>query len=222
MNRSAAVVLLGAACALAPLAGEAQKPESLTYRCIGKDKKTYYGQTPPSQCAGLPLEMLNAQGIVVKRVDPAAEAEQKALKQAEDAKKRQEEAAIKDRQRRDKALLATYTNDADIELARKRALLDNEKSVQEIDGRIASAKKRQAELAKEQEFFQGKNKPPAKLAQDIQTAGEDLKSLEAQREKRVKEVESINAKFDEDKRRYVELTRGTPAPAPAKGAPAKK
>lgn len=209
MNSRVAAATLAAAFALAPMLGEAQTPEPLTYRCVGKDKKTYYGQTMPQQCTGLALEMLNKQGIVVKRIDPQADAEKQEQKKAEEAKKREEEAARKDQQRRDRALMATYTSEADIELARKRALADNDKALAEIDRRIASVKARQAELAKEMEFYQGKNKPPAKLAQDMQRAQDDLKSQEEQRAKKAKDVESINSRYDNDKRRYVELTRGT-------------
>ena len=208
MPRIAIAATLAAACALAPLAAEAQKVESLSYRCIGKDRKTYYGQTPPPHCTGMPVELLNSQGIVVKRIDPQADAEKKALKEAEDKKKREEDAIVKERQRRDKALLATYASEADVEAGRKRALQDNDKAVQEMDGRIAGLKKRQADLAKEMEFYKGKNKPPADLERDAKSAEADLKTQEAQREQKKKQVESINAKYDEDKRRYIELTRG--------------
>lgn len=209
MSRFAHAAALAAACALAPLAAEAQKIESLTYRCVGKDKKTYYGQTPPPQCMGMPVEMLNKQGVVVQRIDPQADAEKKAAKDAEDAKKRQEDAALKERLRREKALLASYTSEADIEASRKRALLDNEKAVRDIDARIANIKKNQVELAKEMEFYKGKNKPPAKLAQDVKNAETDLKAQEDLRELKKKDADAINAKYDEDKRRYIELTRGS-------------
>lgn len=211
MSRFAVAAALGAACVLASAAAGAQTIEPLTYRCIGKDKKTYYGQTVPLQCAGMPLEMLNRQGVVVQRIDPQADAEKKALKEAEEKKKREEDAIAKERQRREKALLATYASEGDIEAARKRALLDNEKAVQEIDARIAGIRKQQAGLAKEMEFYKGKNKPPAKLDQDAKLADADLKAHEELREKKKKEVDAINAKYDEDKRRYLELTRGSTA-----------
>src|SRR3989304_5073752 len=121
---------------------------------------------PPPQCAGQPIELLNSQGVVVKRIDPQADAEKKQLKEAEDAKKRQEDAALKERLRREKALLASYSSESDIEASRKRALLGNEKAIQEIDARMEGIKKRQAELAKELEFYKGKNKPPVKLDQE--------------------------------------------------------
>ncbi len=215
MNRRGAALMLAGACAWAPLAAYAQATEPLTYRCVGADRKTYYGQTMPPQCAGQPLEMLNRQGLVVKRIDPKADAEEKARKQADDAKKKAEEAALKEQRRREKALLATYASEGDIDLARNRALADNAKAVKDIESRIESAKKRQAAVAKEMEFYQGKNKPPAKLAQDAENAANDVKALDEQRARKAKEVESINARYDEDKRRYIELTRGS-APAKSK------
>jgi hypothetical protein len=210
MLRTAVAAAL-AAGVLAPFGVQAQKVEPLTYRCVGTDKKTYYGQTPPPQCAGMPLEMLNRQGLVVRRVDPQADAANKAAKEAEDAKKREDDAAQRDRQRRDRALLATYTSEADVEAARKRALLDNEKAIQTIDTRTAGIRKRQAELTKELEFYKGKNKPPAKLEQEIKGAESELRAQEEQRAKRQKDIEAINARYDEDLRRYVELTRSAAA-----------
>src|SRR3990172_9563269 len=209
MPRFALAALVATACALAPLAAEAQKVESVSYRCVGKDRKTYYGERGGGQWGGKRIELLNSQGVVVKRIDPQADAEKKQLKEAEDAKKRQEDAALKERLRREKALLASYSSESDIEASRKRALLGNEKAIQEIDARMEGIKKRQAELAKELEFYKGKNKPPVKLDQEAKNNETDLKAQEGLRELKKKDVDAINAKYDEDKRRYIELTRGS-------------
>ena len=75
-----------------------------------------------------------------------------------------------------------------------------------------------AALKKELEFFAGKNKPPAKLTQDIQNNEIDRKAQEQLMAAKRKDVEAINARYDEDKRRYLELTKGpgaVAAPAPA-------
>lgn len=211
MIRSALVAALAAVGALAPLGAYAQPKEALSYRCVGKDKKTYYGQTLPPQCVGQAVEMLNAQGTVVRRIDPQADADTKAKKEAEEAKRREEETARREQRRRDSALLATYTSEPDIESARKRALVDNEQAVKDLDQRIAALKKRQGETGKEMEFYKGKNKPPAKLLQDVQDLQIDLKAQEGLREAKQKEVDAINARYDDDKRRYIEVTRGTAA-----------
>jgi hypothetical protein len=196
-------LLAAAALAAAPLVAEAQ-----SYRCVGKDGKKYYGQSMPTQCIGQPVEMLNAQGMVVQRIDAQATAAARAQAEAEEQEKKKRETFLKEESRRNKALLATYTSEKDIELARSRALAENQSAVREIEARIAALKKRQADLAKEMEFYQGKNKPPAKLENDIKNAEIDLKAQEGLRAAKRKEVESINGKYDEDKKRYIQLTRG--------------
>jgi hypothetical protein len=50
-------------------------------------------------------------------------------------------------------------------------------------------------------------KPPPKLLEDARTAESDLKAHESLLELKKKESAAINAKYDEDKRRFVELTK---------------
>lgn len=197
------IAVLAASLALLPFAAEAQ-----SYRCTGKDGKKYYGSAVPPQCLGQPVEQLNAQGMVVKRFDAAASAAEREKKQAEDEERKKREAASKEEGRRNRALLATYTNEKDIEDARARALKDNEAAVKDIEKRIGGLKKRQAELKKEMEFYSGKNKPPQKLEQDIKSAEFDVKTQEELMATKKKEVEQINARYDDDKKRYRELTKG--------------
>jgi hypothetical protein len=197
------IVLILAFAAL-PLAAEAQ-----TYRCVGKDGKKYYGQSVPSQCLGMPVEQLNAQGMVVKRFDAAASAAEREKKAAEEEERKKREAVTKEEGRKSRALLATYTSEKEIENARGRALQENQVAVKDIESKIAVIKKRQGDLTKELDFYQGKNKPPAKLEQDMKNAQIDLKAQEGLLATKRKEVETINAKYDDDKKRYLELTKGS-------------
>ena len=69
--------------------------------------------------------------------------------------------------RRNRALLATYTSEKDIEEQRARALADNQKAVREQEARVADLKKRRAGFDKELEFYQdksGKTKAAAQAA----------------------------------------------------------
>ena len=66
--------------------------------------------------------------------------------------------------------------------------------------------KRQKELDGEKEFY-AKKTLPAKLQQDIKANEYDLKSQQELLESKKKQVIAINAKYDEDKKRYVDLTR---------------
>ena len=196
-------LVLAAALALAPLGAAAQ-----SFRCTGKDGKKYYGQSIPPQCVGQPVEQLNAQGMVVRRMDAQVSAEERAKKEAEEAERKKREIVSKEQGRRDRALLATYTTEKDVENARARALADNEAAVKEIEKRVAALKKRYSELEKDLEFYQGKNKPPAKHLQDMKNTEIDLKGQQSLLAAKQKEVDLINAKYDDDKKRYLELTKG--------------
>src|SRR6185503_11236493 len=165
-------LLLAAGLAL-PLAAQAQ----VTYRCTGADGKKYYGSTIPMQCGGQPLEQLNAQGRVMRRIDPEGDEKAKAEKEAADAKKREEDLATREESRRNRALLATYTSERDIEDARTRALADNQKAVDEVQTKIDAIKKRKAGYQKELEFYKGKE-PPTVITNNIKNADIDLKAQE--------------------------------------------
>jgi hypothetical protein len=211
-------VLLAAGLALAPMAAEAQS--SLSYRCVGNDGKKYYGSIIPPACAGRVVEQLSPQGQVVRRIDPEGDEKQRAAKEAEAVKKREQAAIANETARRNRALLATYTSEKDIEEARRRTLVENEKAIKDVEGRIGDIKKRQATYEKEMEFYKegapkaaekgkpkGAAKPPAKLLEDMKNAEVDLQAHENLLAAKRKEVEGVNAKYDEDKRRFSELTK---------------
>lgn len=215
--------LLGAAFAFVPLEALAQgKGQGHSYRCVGHDGKKYYGQTIPQQCVGRPVEAMSASGTVLYRIDAEAEKKGRETKEAEAARKREEDNASREAARRSRALLATYTSEKDIEDARSRALADNDKEVQEVETRIEAIKKRQAGYAKEMEFYsdtprgagdKGKAKPasvakpPPKLVEDMRTAEVDLQLQQQALEQRKKQVGVINAKYDDDKKRFLALTK---------------
>jgi hypothetical protein len=203
-------LLLGIAIGLAPLVAEAQ-----FYRCVGKDGKKYYGQTMPGACLGEPMEELNSQGMVVRRIDPEAEQKMRAAEEANAIKKREDELLAREQFRRNRALLATYTNEAEIDDARKRALADNTRALRQAEARMAQIRKRQAGYEKEMKFYENGGKgtgkpggaPPSKLAEDIRAVEREIELQETLIENRRKEARTINEKYDQDKKRFVELTR---------------
>ncbi len=214
------IIAIAAAALALPQAAEAQ-----SYRCTGKDGKKYYGATIPTQCIGLTVEQLSAQGVVVRRIEGQMSPEERARRDAEAKAAAEKEAQGKEDSRRNRALLATYQTEKDIEDARKRALEDNDKGVAEIQANLAQLKKREDVLAKEMEFYKGKNKPPAKLDEDIKNNQNSMKQQEDMIAQKKKDVATINARFDDDKRRFVELQKGggvVPVPATSSKAAAKK
>ena len=131
---------------------------------------------------------------------------ERAAKEAEAKRKREADAARREAVRRNSALLATYTSAQDIDEARSRALADNQKAVKAVELRIEAIKKRRSSYDKELELYKGDNKPPARLQDDIRDAEIDLKAQENLLAAKKKDIDTINARYDQDKQRYLELT----------------
>jgi len=199
-------LLLVSAAAWAQVPGAAKPGE--TYRCVGKDGKKYYQSTVPRECIGQPMEVLNAQGMVVRRFDAQASAAERAKKQEEDEQAKKRAAISKEEGRRNRALLATYTSEKDIDNARARALKDNEFSVKDIEKKIALMKQKIADTQKEMKASADKKQPTDKHVQTIKNTEFDIKTQEQLLATKLREVDSINQRYDEDKKRYRELTQG--------------
>lgn len=207
------------ACALlAALPAVAQRLYKYTDPVTGK---TVYTDKLPSEAAGKANEQLNRQGTVVKREAAAPTAEELAAREADRKRKLDDEVAAKEEKRKNQALLNTYSTEKDIDDARGRALQVNDEAINDAQRKLADAQKRQKQLATEAEFYQ-KRPMPGQLKLDIQNNQVELKAhgdlLDAKR----KETVGINAKYDADKRRYLELIKtgtiatATPAPTPGK------
>src|ERR1700716_3000327 len=113
------ILIAATALLVAPLAARSQaRPGELTYRCVGKDGRKYYGSTLPQQCIGQPVEQLSTSGLVVRRISPEGDEKERLAKEAAGKKKRGDEAPAGDASRRNSALLATYTNEQEIDAAR--------------------------------------------------------------------------------------------------------
>lgn len=205
---SPVAILTAAALLAVPLAADAQRKgaeERYTYRCTGKDGKKYYGHTIPTQCLGQPIDQLNSRGLLVKRIDPEADEKARLEKEAEEKRLAEEAQERREESRRNRALLATYTSEKDIELARKRALADNTLAVQEAQRRIDVLNRRRAGYDKELGFYKDGAKPPAKLLEDIRTTQLDIEAMQGLIANKEREAISINERYDEDRRRYREL-----------------
>jgi len=186
-----------------------------SYRCVGADGKKYYGSTRPAQCAGVAVEALSGQGMVLRRIEAPLTPEQRAAKeagaeQAAAAEQAKQDAAnaAKVQARRDQALLQTYASENDIESVRQRALADNQKAQQDVERRMALLKKRQDDLGKQAAAIKAGKAPSGTYEQDVKAVAYDLQLQERLLESRRKEADFINAKYDEEKRKYRELTKG--------------
>lgn len=219
-RRRQLTLVAGIVLALAAASAPAQKA---LYKCKDDKGKTYYTQTPPTECQGKELDELSPQGRLVKKRAAALTPEQAAARDAEEKKKKEQELAAKEEARKNQALLNTYSSEKDIEDGRQRALKQAEEASKIIEKRIADAQKRSKELAAEKEFYT-KRPMPRKLQEDIRLNEMDIKVQQDLLDGKKKELGDINAKYDLDKQRYLELTKGKPkaAPVPSTGSTVKR
>ncbi len=168
---------------------------------------THYGDTIPPQYLNQGSTEISAQGIVVKKIERAATAEER--KALEDEKTRQEEAQQREmeQQRRDRALLNTYTSEKEIDLARERNLQQAAVQAKSAELRIKQVEERLAKFRRQANAVTQSGKPPpADLRDDIAEAEREIQRLRESVQQKQKDMEAIRARFDGDKQRFRELT----------------
>ena len=201
--RSQAPLFLLSLALLSPALAQ-QSPQHM-YKCKDASGRVYYTQVPPRESLGRETEELNKSGVVIKETQrPATPAEVKA-REGERKKKAEQEELAREARRKDTALLNTYSSEKDIEDQRARALQEAQDQIAATEKTITGAQKRQKDLESEKEFYVKKPMPP-KLKQEISNVDIEIKTQTALLEAKKTEIAKINSKYDEDKKRYVELT----------------
>ncbi len=182
------------------------------YKCVDARGKVYYTQVPPPECLGRDTQELNKSGTLIRKnpaVIPLSPAQEQA-REAERRKKIEDEEKSKEERRKNLALLNTYSSEKDIEDTRARALAEAQGAIEDTERSIAGAQKRQKELEAEKEFYV-KKPMPFKLKQEIANNEIQIRNQTVLLDAKKKEINTINAKYNEDRRRYIELTSGKPA-----------
>ncbi len=202
MRSQTIVLLCSTLLAVAPAAAQQRM-----YKCVDARGKVYYTQVPPPECLGRDTQELDKSGTPMRKSQtPAAlTPEQQRAREAELKKKIEVEERAKEERRKNTALLNTYSSEKDIDDARARALKEAELAIAETEKRIVGAQKRKKELESEKEFYV-KKPMPLRLKQDIANNEIEIKNQTELLDAKKKEISIINAKYDSDKRRYVELT----------------
>lgn len=142
----------------------------------------------------------------MRNVEAPLTAEQRAERAAEDERRKVEEAAQQEQRRKDLALLNTYGSVGDIDAMRERALGDVEKSIAAVETRIDELKAQRVKFQNEAEFYKKKQLPP-EVQKGLSDADSEIRAQQSIIESKKKEMEAIRAKYDEDKRRYLDLSR---------------
>jgi predicted nucleic acid-binding Zn-ribbon protein len=178
-------------------------------KCVDdKGRTQYYNNTPPPECLGKATVEMSDHGVVIKKTKEEVE-----LKEAEEQAKREavEKKRAMDKKRLDAALLATYTDKKEIDLARDRNIQPAELAIKGIEPRLKVSQDR-LEVLKLQFLEAQKTKSPAlvSLKKEMNSAKKEVVRLEDELIKRKEEVENIKARFSAERKRFIELKQGKP------------
>jgi hypothetical protein len=202
-------LLVGAAMLVA--SGTAR---SAMYKWVDEKGVVHYTDKMPPEAVDKASVELNKQGVPVKKTDKALTPEQRQAIAQEAERKRDAARAQEEIARRDRALVSSYTSEAEIDLARNRAL-------QTINNVILSARAFSEQLNKrkvdvEAKKAESEGKPAvAVLDRELESIDLELARQADVIAQKQRETTTITAKYDADKQRWRELVA---AKASAKGA----
>lgn len=195
------ISFLPALLALLPLSAVAA---SNIFCCNDERGKQVCGDILPAACVGRAHREISQSGSVVRNVEAPLTAEQKALRAVEERKKKEAEEAEREQRRLDAALMQTYSSEADIDLMRQRSEADVHKAIAAALSKIEEAKVRRVKYENEAEFYKKKTLPP-EIERGLKESDVEIKAQMELVDAKKKELDVIHAKYDEDKRRYLDL-----------------
>lgn len=176
------------------------------YKWVDDKGVTHYGETVPPEYASRDREELNKAGRVVEKKEVLTP-EERSARDLEELRKRENQEAVFEQRRRDSALLSTYSNVKEIDLARSRNLQQVEARVNSIGSQLKMADNKLAGLQKEADGYTKSAKEiPASLRDDLQESQVRQAKLQQDLEKSMAEKAAVEARYDTDKARYKELT----------------
>ncbi len=160
---------------------------------------THYGDSVPPEYANRSNTMLNKSGRVLRKNEAFKPG---TTQSPDDGAEKQ----LAEQKRRDSVLLASYTTEQEIDLARERSTQMDDAAIKGLEQRATSVKERLATHQKSAAIFTSRKKPvPADLQQDIVDAKGELGRIEAQIAQKRKNIEETRIRFDRDRQRFHEL-----------------
>jgi len=183
------------------VAGSAQ---AAMYRWVDSSGHVQYGDTLPPTYQQSGAAEMNKQGQIIKRTQSEAERKAEAERQAEQKRAQQDQ---QKQAQLDRALTSTYTTEAEIDLARDRALEHHKLAIngaeirsKAVDANLADLTKRIASIEKS-----GRKVGPNledQLAQSNKESQDLKRTIQANEEA----MTQVREKYAADKARFRELT----------------
>lgn len=174
------------------------------YRWVDGDGRVHYSDTLPQNYQKSGTDEMNKQGLVIRRTQSEAERMAEIARQAAQLKMERQKA---EQARLDRALLATYTTEAEIDLARDRALEHHKLAIRGAETRAKAVEANLAELRERISKIEKSGRP---VSPDLQSQLAQIhkESLELKRTilNNEEAMLQVREKYEADKLRFRELS----------------
>lgn len=189
-----------------------------TFKWVDENGQVHYGDRVPPQYVNKERREINEQGRTVRIYEPPKTPEEKAREKRLAVIAAARKKLAEKRLRYDRTLLATYSSEQDMLLARDGKVESIETLIQLTQRRISSMEKRLRELTDEAaEYERSGKKLPVGLEEQISSVREQIRQNEAFIKEKGQEKATISRQFTADIKRYHELTsedKSAAEPAP--------
>ena len=176
------------------------------YKWADERGVVHYSDQLPVDAVNRANYELSRSGLTVKKTEQARPVVEQRVPKTESEAQRMRDA---DRERviaerRDRALVESYANEGEIDLARSRAVATIDGQVQSATAFIAQMTKRREELEARKATFAPRPVPGA-IEREIETIDEELGRQNELIAGKKKESAAVAARYDSDKQRFHEL-----------------
>jgi hypothetical protein len=176
-----------------------------TIYCCEVGGQPICGDVLPAACYGRAYREISPQGTLRREFQAPLTAEEVARRDEELRRRRAHEAEVLKQQRLDRALLETYRDLGDLDARRDRALADLDRSIATLRQRETDLIERQRALIQEA-AGQDARSVRQEISEDIRNIDGEIMAQRSVIDVKVREREAVRSRFDEDRRRYIELT----------------
>ena len=183
------------------LAAQNTTAGKVVYRYKNKEGVTVLDSTIPPQYVNSGYEIMSLSGKVLKVVAPVVQG-------AEGERLQREKLQREERERDDIQLRRSYSNVADIDAAKNRNLESLRGNISILEANLTSARTRLQSYQSQAAAIERTGRQlPEDLLKNINSLGQEEKDIQLQIQQREEEYKAVAKKFDEDRKRFVEISK---------------
>lgn len=173
------------------------------YRWVDEAGRVQYSDKPPATVPTSGVSELNKSGMVKATPVPVRS-------QAEKEKIQNALAEQKEQQRKDRALLQSFSKPEEIDLIRDRRIGVGESAIAANKMRMQNAVLRKTRLETQVARMKKSNRAvPADLTAELLAVQKEISDIDMENKRKNSEIENIKMKAEEDKKRLLELLSPT-------------